>query len=99
MSTRQILQLPEKIKVILIKGSGQTLIAELPEYDIFTEADSFAELIPNVNDLLYEYFEIPKAMQNTFVYMPPELEEKVPNLMKTPLSIFYQQYVIRGLHK
>lgn len=99
MSTQQILQLPEKIKVVLIKGSGQTFIAELPEYDIFTEADSIGELLLSINDLLYEYFDIPKAMQGTFIYKPREATETVPTHINVPLSITYQQYLLRSFYK
>ena len=99
MSTQQILQLPEKIKVVLIKGSSGTFIAELPEYDIFTEADSIGELLLSINDLLYEYFDIPKAMQGTFTYKPKQTEEAIPNRTNVPLSIVYQQYLLRSFYK
>ena len=99
MSTKQIFQLPEKIEVRLIKGSSGTFIAELPEFDIFTEADSIGELLLSINDLLFEYFDIPKAMQGTFMYKPKEAEESVPNRVNVPLHIIYQQYLLRGIYK
>ncbi len=99
MSTQRILQLPEKIKVVLIKGSGQTFIAELPDYDIFTEADSIDQLLFSINDLLYEYFDIPKAMQETFMYKPKEATENIPNRVNVPLNITYQQYLLRSFYK
>ena len=91
MSTKQILQMPEKIKVVLIKGSSGSFIAELPEYNIFTEADSIGELLLSINDLLYEYFDIPKVMQGTFTYQPKQSEEIIPNRVNVPLNIIYKQ--------
>lgn len=99
MSTQQILQLPKKIKVVLVKGASGTLIAELPEYDIFTESNSIGELLLSINDLLYEYFDIPKTMQGTFTYKPKQPEEAIPNRVNVPLSIVYQQYLLRGFYK
>ena len=34
-------------------------LAQLPELDIFTEADSIAELQMNINDLICTFFDIP----------------------------------------
>lgn len=66
--------LPNKIEVKVMKNPRTgVFIAELPEYDIFTESDSFNELIFQVNDLIYTYFEVPKKSHGNIWYMPPQV--------------------------
>ena len=45
-------KLPHVIKVRIIKGSSGVFLAELPEYDIHTEADSRSGLDFMINDLM-----------------------------------------------
>lgn len=77
MSLKNLVKLlPDPIKVTVIKGKSGVLIAELKEYDIFTEAESFNELIFNINDLIYTYFEIPKKYQGKIFYIPEKPEDQ-----------------------
>ena len=48
-------------------------IAELSEYDIFTEADDFNNLIFQVNDLICTYFDVPKKSHDKVFYIPPQV--------------------------
>jgi hypothetical protein len=73
-------QLPESFKINTMRNKKTGVwVAELTELDLCTEADSFFGLILNVNDLIYTYFDIPKAIQPKVFYMPPEPLEKSEN--------------------
>ncbi|MFH1289497.1 MAG: hypothetical protein ABIH88_02135 [Patescibacteria group bacterium] len=61
-------RLPAVIKVKIIKTKEGSYIAELPKYDIFTEADSLLELDYNINDLIYTFFDMPKKYHGKIVY-------------------------------
>lgn len=65
--------LPSEIKVKVIKEKSGVYFAELVEYGIFTEADSPQELIFNINDLIYSFFDISKRDRTKIWYMPREL--------------------------
>lgn len=69
MSFRQI-SLPKSIKVKVLKGQSGCFIAELPEYNISTEADSVIEIDELVNDLIYVYFDVPKEFRKEIRYVP-----------------------------
>lgn len=74
-------KLPSQIQVRIKKEKIGGFFAELPEYDIFTEADSLNGLIINVNDLVYTYFDLPKKDRGKIWYMPPleqQRKEKFP---------------------
>lgn len=78
-----IASLPEIIKVRIIKGESGAFIAKLPEYDVFTEADTLGELIDfYINDLIYALFDVPKAWQGQIRYMPIEkpVKRELPRL-------------------
>jgi len=62
--------LPTRIKVKVKKGTIAKYLAQLPELDIFTEADSLAELQININDLICTFFDIPKKYQQDLWYRP-----------------------------
>lgn len=64
-------KLPEQIAVSVRKGASGCLLAELPEYSIFTEADDLNHLFIQVNDLIYTYFDVPKKYQDQISFMPP----------------------------
>lgn len=75
------ISLPSKIKVKVIQEKSGNYFVELPEYDAFTEASSVTELIFNVNDLIYTYFDVPKKDRGKVWYEPPlkqRKEEKFP---------------------
>lgn len=79
MSTQQILKLPERIKVNIIKGSSGVFIAELPEYDISTEADQFCDVDYLINDLIWVYFDVPEEYRKAIRYVP-EVQKKEMDL-------------------
>lgn len=62
--------LPEEIEIKIIKTKQGNYIAELTDYDVFTQAKSFEELPYLVNDLIYTYFDIPKEVQKHIWYQP-----------------------------
>lgn len=66
----KVTQLPNKITVKILKEQN-VLIAELPEYDLHTEADTIWELVSNVNDIIKLYFNIPSESQTGIIYFPP----------------------------
>lgn len=69
--------LPFEIKVRMLKGESGVIIAELPDYDIFTEADSILELDDLINDLIYVYFDIPKDLRKTIRYVPEKPRQEI----------------------
>ncbi len=82
------LRLPKSVEVKVIREKGGILFAELPEYSIFTEADTFPDLVFNVNDLVQSFFDVPKKLREKVWYNPPEklvsrfqkLESKAPGV-------------------
>ena len=63
------LNLPPVIKVRIVRNaSGVGYYAELPEFGVFTEANSRLELDDMVNDLIYELFDIPRSIQKKIRY-------------------------------
>ncbi|MCX5636120.1 MAG: hypothetical protein NTX52_00300 [Planctomycetota bacterium] len=71
MSMNKI-KLPRAIEVKVIRERGGVLFAELPEYSIFTEADTFSDLVFNVNDLVQSFFDVPEKLRANVWYSPPE---------------------------
>lgn len=89
MKIAQFPHLPQNIKVkVLFHKGGDGYFATLPEYDVFTEADTEEKLGYMINDLIYELFSVPKEMQNRIRYIKEKEEEfeKVKKLivMSTP---------------
>lgn len=88
--------LPQEIKVRVHKSKHGKYIAELIEYDVFTESESPRELLNLINDLVYELFDVPKKYQKFIFYKPEEnkvsdFEKAKPYLMfSTPE--FYRKY-------
>jgi len=82
--------LPEQIQIkILEHTSGMAYFAELPEFDVFTEADSLEDLGAMINDLIYELFDVPKKIQHQIKYAPSKThnlskQEKLLDVMMTP---------------
>lgn len=64
------INLPDKIKVSVKKGTISAFLVELPEYGVFTEADTMTNLFFQVNDLIYTYFDVPKKLRGKVVYAP-----------------------------
>mgnify|MGYP001568530031 CR=1 FL=1 len=69
-------KLPDKIQVDVTKGESGVLLARLPTFDVFTEADNLNELFIQVNDLINAYFDVPKEYQDKICYMPPRSVQK-----------------------
>lgn len=85
------ISLPVKIKVKILKGGSGAYIAELPEYDIHTEADSLGGLDFMINDLIYAYFDVPKNYWGKIWYKQEEIKPDTKiNLQKL---LLYQQYI------
>ena len=71
MKEANLQDLPQVIRVQVKKFKKNQFFAELPKYKVFTEANSFLELIWNVNDLIFAFFDIPKSEQRKIWYLPP----------------------------
>lgn len=88
------IKLPEKITVKVVKCEHNKFIAELPEYNVHTEADNVKELVRMVNDLIYSYFDIPEKVQKSLKYKPLDdvnfLKAKPFIMFSTP--DFYREY-------
>lgn len=88
--------LPDRIKVKVHRSKYGKYIAELLEYDVFTETNKSDNLLNLINDLIYELFEVPKEYQKMVFYKPvenkdPESEKAKPFIMfSTP--DFYKKY-------
>lgn len=89
MPIQPILQLPEKIKVLLRKGSSGVFIAELPEYDISTEADSIWEIDDLINDLIWVYFDVPLEFRKEIRYV----QEKPKKEIDLRVHIVFQKFI------
>lgn len=67
--------LPKSIKVRFSFGENKKLLINIPEFDIFTEADNAFEIGEMLNDLIYTYFEVPENLRRFIRYVPKEAEE------------------------
>lgn len=75
---QNILSLPHQILVKLSPGEKSgVIIAELSDYDVFTEMDSLLELDDQVNDLIYTLFEVPKEFQKAIRYEPIRSKKEI----------------------
>ncbi|HWY79285.1 MAG TPA: hypothetical protein VNW29_02915 [Candidatus Sulfotelmatobacter sp.] len=92
-------KLPRFIKVDVKKSLTGNLIADLPDLDIFTEANDLNELFINVNDLIYTFYDIPKKYHDQIRFIPSDAtiqelvaisrEERVNNLSQFKVNTFY----------
>ncbi|HET6844941.1 MAG TPA: hypothetical protein VFK06_25140 [Candidatus Angelobacter sp.] len=64
---------PQEITVNVRRSEDGGFSAEILSYpNIFTEADTFSELMEMVNDALYTYFDVPEAHVSFMpTYLPP----------------------------
>lgn len=97
MSLKYLFQhLPDKVKVNIVKGKSGSFIAELPEYDVFTEAKTLIELNANINDLIYAYFDVPKEYQSEIWYSPATRKKSrkvnIPDHYKILVTPEYHHY-------
>ncbi len=79
------MKLPSQIKVGIVREKDGTYFAELSDYRIFTEADSFRELIFNVNDLVYSFFDVKKEDRGKFWYLPPTEQQHEEKPQMNPI--------------
>lgn len=77
--------LPAQIKVKVTREKSGSYFAELPEYDVFTEADNLSELVFNINDLVYTYFDIPRKDRGRVWYAPPLKQRKEEEFPLNPV--------------
>jgi len=84
---KKLPKIPEVIHVKLIRTKERNYIAELVDYDVFTQAKSIEELPFYINDLIYTLFDIPKELQSDVWYQPKK-ESKITSVDK--ISLPYQ---------
>jgi len=77
--------LPSKVRVKVVREKSGNYFAELPEYDVFTEAGSVFGLIFNINDLIYTLFDIPKRDRAKVWYAPPFKQRKQEEFPVNPV--------------
>lgn len=94
---KNIIKLPDKILVKIIKDKSGVFVAELPEFDLHTEADSVWELISNINDIVKLYFDIPENSLNSVVYTPPMID-KDPEIRQLRSIDFLKYYQSTSLN-
>jgi hypothetical protein len=96
MNSKKLLKLPPIIKAKILKTKEGTFIAELPKYDIFTEADNLLELDYNINDLIYTFFDVPKKYRGKIIYCRREKQKKVFKNINIPVA--FQVYCTPELY-
>jgi hypothetical protein len=96
MQITQFPHLPQIIKIkIMPLESGEGYCAELPEYDVFTEADNPNDLDIMVNDLIFDLFSVPKEFQSKICYRKINKDddfEKVREIMFLSTPEVSQKY-------
>lgn len=81
--------LPSKIKIKIFRGQSGAIIAELPDYDISTEADSIWEVDDLINDLIYVYFDVPENLRKAIRYIPEKPRQEI-NLKS---QLIFQKFI------
>ena len=91
--------LPDKLKVQVIKSKNGDLTAILADYPgCITYADSPSELIESLNDAILTYFEVPRneALNADFVYVPQKqltlnkrLVDRRNDFISVPIAFSY----------
>lgn len=92
-------KLPDTIQVNVKKGESGALLARLPEYDVFTEADNLNDLVFQVNDLIYTYFDVPKKYQDSIFFRPLRAtQEALMKIADRPALTSYRHVELRSLY-
>lgn len=92
-------KIPNSIGVDVKKGDRGVLIAELPKYSIFTEANDLNELFIQVNDLIYTYFDIPKKYHNKICFVPSiQAREKLVKMSEDTRTNTYSQFNVNTFY-
>lgn len=69
------ISLPKQIKVKVQKCSHGKFMAELPDYNSHTEANSEMELLYMVNDLIMSIFDVPQNLHGKIFYKPANQDD------------------------
>lgn len=97
--TTDLPKLPDKIRVSVIKGESGALLARLPDYDVFTEADNLNDLVFQVNDLIYTFFDVPKKYQDDIFFQPGRAtQEELVKIASQPAHKSFSQINIRSYY-
>lgn len=92
-------QLPSAIQVNVAKGESGALLANLPKFEVFTEADTLNELFMQVNDLIYALFDVPKTYQDKIYYIPPkEVQADLVKIAAQSTTKKYSEFNVRPLY-
>ncbi|MEK7119308.1 MAG: hypothetical protein AAB457_01990 [Patescibacteria group bacterium] len=92
-------KLPDRIKVSVIKGESGALLARLPDYEVFTESDNLNDLVFQVNDLIYTFFDVPKKYHDDIFFQPERAtQDKLVKIASGPSSKSYSQFNIRSYY-
>ena len=81
---------PAKVKVIVFHGKS-AWIAEVPEYDLHTEADSPVELEFMLNDLLFTFFDVPPQYRRHIRFIPEKPKETLD--INSKKSLVFQKFL------
>ena len=74
LNGNKIEDLPSLLMIHTFKNKETGVwVADLVEHDVVTEANTFIELVENINDLVYVLFDIPIELRSKIVYRPVEL--------------------------
>lgn len=85
--------LPKSIQIDVNKGESGVLLARLPKYDVFTEADNLNELFFQVNDLIYAFFDVPKQYQEKICYIPAKsIQEDLVRIAEQQTTKKYKEF-------
>lgn len=71
-----VVRLPSEIKVKIFQGKSGKWIVELPQFDLFAQADSPLEFDFLINDLMYISFDVPKGLQKYIRYVAKKPAER-----------------------
>lgn len=106
-TVKELFKLPQQIKVDVKKGETGVLIADLPEFELFTEANDLNELFINVNDLICTYYDIPTEYHNQIRFIPNDAaiqdlmaisrEPMTNNLSQFTVDTFYTGDLCRSI--
>jgi len=81
---------PAKVKVKVFRGKS-AWIAEIPEFDLHTEADSPIELEFMVNDLLFTFFDVPPRYRRQIRFVPEKPREAID--ISDKKSLIFQKFL------
>lgn len=64
-------QLPKELSIkILMNANTGVFIADFVDLGAVTEADSFPELVNNIHDLVFTFFDVPAKLRKLVRYFP-----------------------------